>query len=282
MIKQTRGAIKFLLADYRAVLKYAMMAAAGIALSSPSYATYTTVSDQAGEHYSSAKAFDDSINIISRLKLENGEYSADSVCVFPYLDAVQYPDFVPELALNGATLTTSSAGKDSTGNYIDTIFVQGKLSLTDATINPIENGEKAGIQLWSERADAAFSGDVNINGDLEIGTRTGDLNIVLDGKDSSGNFDDLNLNITGEIGIDYASLTLKGYDKADNGLDRNTYTKVIADEVTLGHDAKLTVGHNASMEFKGLYIENYSNKPVQQGALTVTDGGKLAVILGCT
>lgn len=38
MIKQTRGAIRFLLADYRAVLKYAMIAAAGIALASPSYA----------------------------------------------------------------------------------------------------------------------------------------------------------------------------------------------------------------------------------------------------
>ena len=30
MIKQTRGAIRFLLADYRAVLKYAMIAAAGM------------------------------------------------------------------------------------------------------------------------------------------------------------------------------------------------------------------------------------------------------------
>ena len=41
MIKQTRGAIRFLLADYRAVLKYAMIAAAGIALASPSFAKIT-------------------------------------------------------------------------------------------------------------------------------------------------------------------------------------------------------------------------------------------------
>lgn len=279
MIKQTRGAIKFLLADYRAVLKYAMIAAAGIALSSPSYATYTTVSDQAGEHYSSAKAFDDSIKIISRLKLENGEYSADSVCVFPYLDTVQYPDFVPELVIRNATLTTSSAGKDSTGNYIDTVFVQGKLSLTDATINPVENGEKAGIQLWGERADAAFSGDVNINGDLYIGTRenAGALDIVLDGKDADGEINGLNLNISDELNIDGASLTIKGYRQGEVGATKDTFTNVNAKFVCLENNGQLTVGHNASLEIKGLYIENYSDKHVQQGALTVTDGGKLAI-----
>lgn len=100
-------------------------------------------------------------------------------------------------SLWSVTLTTSSAGKDSIGKYIDTVFVQGKLSLTDATINPVENGEKAGIQLWGERADAAFSGDVNINGDLYIGTRenAGALDIVLDGKDADGEINGLSNHI---------------------------------------------------------------------------------------
>lgn len=184
MIKQTRGAIKFLLADYRAVLKYALMAAAGIILSSPSYATQT---------FSDPTVFNDRVHL-------------------------------------------------SGGN-----------------------------------ADAAFSGNVTINGDLSIGTGTGALNIVLDGKDSSGNFDDLNLNVTGEIWIDGASLTLKGYRQGEEGATKDTFTNVNAKFVCLGNNGQLTVWHNASLELKGLYIENYSDKPVQQVALTVTDGGKLAI-----
>lgn len=274
MIKQTRGAIKFLLADYRAVLKYAMMAAAGIALSSPSYATYTV---STREYHFESMDFNDNVEIWERLKLENGDFRADSFYVLPNYKNSDDPNLVPELALDGATLTTSSAGKDSIGKYIDTVFVQGKLSLTDATINPVENGEKAGIQLWGERADAAFSGKVTINGDFDIGTRSGALNIVLDGKDPYGEIDGLNLNVTGEIGIDGASLTLKGYRQGEDGATKDTFTNVNAKEVWMGNNGQLTVGHNASLEIKGLYIENYSDKPVQQGALTVTDGGKLAI-----
>ena len=181
MIKQTRGAIKFLLADYRAVLKYAMMAAAGIALSSPSYAT--RIFDYEIHNYSESTDFDDSIDVQTKLTLENGDYTADSVRVEALMN--HSPDHVPgpkkaELEIRNATLITTTFGKDPSGRILDPIFVRGKLSLTDATINPMGNGEKAGITLWGEWAEAAFSGDVTINGDLEIGTRTGALGIVLD------------------------------------------------------------------------------------------------------
>lgn len=274
MIKQTRGAIKFLLADYRAVLKYAMMAAAGIALSSPSYATRTF--DYEIYKFSESTDFDDSIDVQTKLTLENGDYTADSVRVEALMN--HSPDHVPgpkkaELEIRNATLTTTTS---SAGKHGESVFVQGKLSLTDATINPSENGS---VMLRGQNAKAAFSGDVNINGDLYIGTRenAGALDIVLDGKDADGEINGLNLNISDELNIDGASLTIKGYRQGEVGATKDTFTNVNAKFVCLENNGQLTVGHNASLEIKGLYIENYSDKHVQQGALTVTDGGKLAI-----
>lgn len=79
------------------------------------------------------------------------------------------------------------------------------------------------------------------------------------------------------MNIDGASLTIKGYRQGEDGATKDTFTNVNAKYVCLENNGQLTVGHNVSLEIKGLYIENYSDKHVQQGALTVTDGGKLAI-----
>ena len=171
MIKQTRGAIRFLLADYRAVLKYAMIAAAGIALSSPSYAGEEGISEGAtsgvvsgGEtsegntesqdtevisadtKYAQDKDFNKKVNVQKTLTLENGNYTAKSV----YVNGINGdPHVKGELVVRDATLTTSeNNGMPDKGTHVmDPVFVQGKLSLTNATVTSRDNGEPAGVQL---------------------------------------------------------------------------------------------------------------------------------------
>lgn len=305
MIKQTRGAIRFLLADYRAVLKYAMIAAAGIALSSPSYAGEEGISEGAtsgvvsgGEtsegntesqdtevisadtKYAQDKDFNKKVNVQKTLTLENGNYTAKSV----YVNGINGdPHVKGELVVRDATLTTSeNNGMPDKGTHVmDPVFVMGKLSLTNATVTSRDNGEPAGVQLWGSDAEAAFAGKVKIDGDLGIGIGKdqGDLNIVLDGKDTNGTYTDLDLTVNGEISIDRASLTLKGYDKAEGGPSQKTTTTVTARGIVLGRNGgQLTVGHNASMETQGLYIENnVEGKQVEAGAVKVENGGTLKV-----
>ena len=281
MIKQTRGAIRFLLADYRAVLKYAMIAAAGIALASPSFAKITINGNEGQQTtYSDDKDFGDSVVVNTKLTLQDGDYTADSVDVTDgsYGEGIKY-----ELVVRNATLTTSkNGGRPNPGSgVLDPIFVQGKLSLTDATVTSRDGGEPADVQLWGPDAEAAFAGNVTIDGDyLGFGQFKDEknelLNIVLDGKDINGTYTGLNLKVNGEIGIDRASLTLKGYDKADTGTD-DTFTKVTAVETCISNGGRLTVGHNASMEIQGLYIENVDGIGVKPGTVTVENGGKLLV-----
>ncbi len=278
MIKQTRGAIRFLLADYRAVLKYAMIAAAGIALASPSFAKITINGNEGQQTtYSDDKDFGDSVVVNTKLTLEDGDYTADSVDVTDgsYGEGIKY-----ELVVRNATLTTSkNGGRPNPGSgVLDPIFVQGKLSLTDATVTSRDNGEPAYVQLWGSGAEAAFAGKVKIDGDLGIGIGKdqGTLDIVMDGKDTNGTYTGLNLKVNGAIDIDRASLTLKGYDKAVTGTD-DTFTKVTARETCVSLGGRLTVGHNASMEVQGLYIKNVDGIGVKPGTVTVTDGGKLLV-----
>ena len=178
MIKQTRGAIKFLLADYRAVLKYAMMAAAGIALSSPSYATTfadptgTIFDDPDGTTISTSKDFTGRVQVYeSILELEDGNYTADSVWVSGY----QYGNrIMTELALHNATLTTSSANKiindESEVEYYDTFFVTGKLSLSDAKLilRADDHKHRDFLTFAGGNSEAAFSGDVYIDGSIDI------------------------------------------------------------------------------------------------------------------
>ena len=166
-------------------------------------------------------------------------------------------------------------------HVMDPVFVMGKLSLTNATITSRDGGEPADVQLWGPDAEAAFAGNVTIDGDyLGFGQFKDEknelLNIVLDGKDINGTYTGLNLKVNGEIGIDRASLTLKGYDKADTGTD-DTFTKVTAVETCISNGGRLTVGHNASMEIQGLYIENVDGIGVKPGTVTVENGGKLLV-----
>ena len=264
MIKQTRGAIRFLLADYRAVLKYAMIAAAGIALASPSYAGegVTEGAGSNGEQQTTnsgsalgALVVDDT-KTLEGTESESKKYTADSV-------TVNQPG---ELVIRNATIDTTKGS----------VLVNGKLSLTEASV---KTTEEQNVSFRGKDAAAAFAGNVTIDSDLEIQGQSGALtNITLDGKNND-TYSNLNLTVNGEIGIDYGSLTLKGYDKAEGGPSQNTTTTVIANEICLGRNGgQLTVGHNASLTIQGLYIENnVEGEGVKAGAVTVTDGGTLNV-----
>ena len=284
MIKQTRGAIRFLLADYRAVLKYAMIAAAGIALASPSFAKITINGNEGQQTtYSDDKDFGDSVVVNTKLTLEDGDYTADSVDVTDgsYGEGIKY-----ELVVRNATLTTSkNGGRPNPGSgVLDPIFVQGKLSLTNATVTSRDNGEQADLQFWGSGTEAAFAGDVTINAHLGFGRHESDtnFNIVLDGKDTNGTITGLNLTVNDELGIHGGSLTIKGYKQGEDGAAKDTFTYVKANEVCihqedLGHDSTLTIGHNGTLETSDLRIGYDPAIKIQKGTVTVTNGGKLIV-----
>ena len=184
MIKQTRGAIRFLLADYHAVLKYAMIAAAGIALSSPSYAgNEEGVGGSSAEQEQTPSVNSEKLVIKSDTPEDEKKFSEDK-------------DFGKQVEVQQTTLTL--AGKDNTkANYtaksvavtsaeshvgglvVDNatlktteggISVNGKLVLKNAEITA-GGKEQPTVSLYGTGAEAAFSGKVTINGDLSFEKR---------------------------------------------------------------------------------------------------------------
>ncbi len=81
MIKQTRGAIRFLLADYRAVLKYAMIAATGIALASSSYADNVVVGGSKGKQQKASEKISGEISVDEVSKYQNTDLLKNKVVI---------------------------------------------------------------------------------------------------------------------------------------------------------------------------------------------------------
>ena len=256
MIKQTRGAIRFLLADYRAVLKYAMIAATGIALASSSYADNVVVGGSKGKQQKASEKISGEISVDEVSKYQNTDLLKNKVVIGikdeitggPHTWGAARLDNGKDLLLLGLNGVVTLAGAAYNGGYFVSKFdgSVANVELAPDSVLTLEGNGSVGDVKGIDGILAIQNGSVNA-GSIEVdklNMQSGTLNAEDITLERNGNVNGSTINVKHNMNVD--DITLTGSTLNISG-SLNVSGKLIADPTYVYAEGGITLGAFGSL-----------------------------------